>query len=143
MKNNSIIIMLMLAPFCSLAANNCTPNLTGQDMCTVANEIVNATNKYIPIKYDDNMNIVNAKAENTRVILTTQMNYNRIDLEKEYGNSEERIEESKTFSRRYAREKVCSNRSSKAFVNLGGVIQYEYFFNDGKLFDIVTVTSCK
>lgn len=112
-------------------------------MCAVAKDIANITKEYIPIKFDSRMNVTDARAENTRVILTTQMDYNRFELEREYGNNDEKIEESKNFSRRYARSKVCSNRSSKAFVNLGGVVQYEYFFSDGKLFDIVTVTSCK
>lgn len=124
-------------------SNTCTPNLIKEDMCIQAKKLAGNVQKELPIKSGDNLYITNVKADNTRVIITAEMKYNRNALEHAYQNNDSDIDKAKKILSYNAENSVCQNKILMSFINLGGVIQYEYVFNDGNLFNIVAVSSCK
>lgn len=112
-------------------------------MCIYAKKIAGELQKELPIKNSENLYITEVKTENTRVIITGEMKNTRNALDKAYNNNYANIEKAKGILRSNAKQAVCLDKYLTSFINLGGVIQYEYAFSDGKLFDIVAVTSCK
>jgi hypothetical protein len=142
MKEYLIATIFLLGPSYAIA-DECTPNLTKQDMCIYAKKIAGELQKELPIKNSENLYITEVKTENTRVIITGEMKNTRNALEKAYNNNYANIEKAKGILRSNAKQAVCLDKYLTSFIDLGGVIQYEYAFSDGKLFDIVAVTSCK
>jgi hypothetical protein len=137
-------MVLAAFPFCASAANDkCTPNLTKQDMCLYAKKIADELQKELPVKNSENLSLTEVKTENTRVIITGKMNSSSYDLEQVYKSNFANIDKAKGILRSNAKQAVCLDKYLSSFINLGGSIQYEYILSDGKLFDMVAVTSCK
>lgn len=143
MKKTLLYIALSLVPWYASADNKCTPNLTKQDMCIFAKKLADELQKELPIKNSDNLSLTEVKTENTRVIITGAMKIASYEFERSFNNNYTNIDKVKELLRSNAKESACLNRQLKSFINLGGVIQYEYVFSDGKLLDVIAVTSCK
>ena len=144
MKKLFTYMVLAAVPFCASAANDkCAPNLTKQDMCIFAKKLADEFQKELPIKVSDNILLTEVKTENTRVIITGAMNVTSYQFERNLNNNHTNIDKVKDILRSNAKESVCLNKQLTSFINLGGVIQYEYVFSDGKLLDVTAVTSCK
>lgn len=144
MKKTLICIGLALIPFYTTAANDkCKSNISNEDMCANAKQIAKLWKSALPISEDDRVNVTDVKAENNRVILTTQLKITRRTLENTYKNNDVSLAEGTNSLRAGAKDIVCTNETLTAFVNLGGVMQHEYVFSDGSLLDIVAITSCK
>ncbi len=136
--------MLATMPFFASADNDkCTPNRTKQDMCIFAKKLADGLQKELPIKNSDNLSLTDVKTENTRVIITGSMKGTSFDFERNFNNNHTNIDKVKDVLRSNAKESVCLNKHLASFINLGGVIQYEYVFSDGKLLDVIAVTSCR
>ncbi|WP_261246187.1 hypothetical protein [Serratia fonticola] len=142
MKKTLLYIALSVAPFYASADNKCTPNLTKQDMCIFAKKLADEVKKELPIKNSDSLNLIEVKADNTRVILTGELKETRLSLENTYKIKGISIEEGEQMLRINSKKIACSSKPLASFINLGGVVQYEYVFSDGRLFDIVAITSC-
>ncbi|HBE9081432.1 hypothetical protein [Serratia fonticola] len=144
MKKLFTYMVLAAVPFCASAANDkCAPNLTKQDMCIFAKKLADEFQKELPIKVSDNILLTEVKTENTRVIITGAMKVTSYQFERNLNNNHTNIDKVKDILRSNAKESVCLNKQLTSFINLGGVIQYEYVFSDGKLLDVTAVTSCK
>lgn len=143
MKKALIYITLSAISFYASADNKCTPNLTKQDMCIFAKKLADELQKELPIKNTDNLSLTEVKTENTRVIITGSMKVTSYDFERSFNSNYTNIDKVKDILRSSAKESVCLNKQLTSFINLGGVIQYEYVFSDGKLLDVTAVTSCK
>ncbi|MGQ6630770.1 hypothetical protein ACUNDV_23885 [Serratia sp. IR-2025] len=124
-------------------ADKCMPNLVKEDMCKVATKLAMEGKNSIPTKISENMQITDIKSENVRLILTASLSYNLSSLEEAYHHNEENIEQAKNYMRKYAKNNACNKKPTRSFINLGGQIEYDYVFNDGSIYDVVTVTSCE
>lgn len=144
MKKLFTYMVLAAVPFCASAANDkCAPNLTKQDMCLYAKKISDKLQKELPIKNSENLSLTEVKTENTRVIITGKIKSTSYDIERTYNNNFVNIDKAKEILRGNTKKITCIDKYLTSFINLGGVIQYEYVLSDGKLFDIVAVTSCR
>lgn len=144
MRKTLIYMALSIFPLCASADNNkCTPNTTNQDMCIFAKKLADEVQKELPIKNSDDLYLTEVKTDKTRVIITAKMKYSSNELKNTLKIKGNNIDAAKASLRTNAENSVCSNKQLSAFINLGGIMQYEYVFNDGKLLDIVAVTSCK
>lgn len=144
MKKILICLGLALIPFYAAAVTDqCRSNIENEDMCVHAKQIAKQIKKGRPIESDDLVNIIDVKSEGKRIIVTTEMNTTRDSLENTYKRKGVSLVDGTTMLRANATEVACGSKLLTAFVNLGGVMQYEFVFSDGSLFDIVAVTSCK
>lgn len=144
MRKTLIYMALSIFPLCASAdINKCTPNLTKQDMCIFAKKLADEFQKELPIKISDNISLTEVKTENTRVIITGEMKVTSYQFERNLNNNHTNIDKVKDILRSNAKESTCLSKQLTSFINLGGIIQYEYVFSDGKLLDIIAVTSCK
>lgn len=140
--NKFILAVLLFVPVVSLADNSCIPNLIKEDMCVSAKKITTAMQKELPVKITENMVITTATAEQRRVILTASLSYNLDTLINMADGDKEFIAKARAINKKVSRKTICENREIRAFINLGGEVQYDYIFNDGSVYDIVTITSC-
>ncbi|MEQ4787953.1 hypothetical protein ABN070_14910 [Morganella morganii] len=135
-------LLLLLFTTAVFAKSTCMSNLTQQDMCIVAKKITSAMQKELPVKITENMVITTATTEQRRVILTASLSYNLDTLIDMADGDKEFITKAKAINKKVSRKTICENREIRAFINLGGEVQYDYIFNDGSVYDIVTITSC-
>lgn len=133
--------LLLCASFAQ--ADKCMPNLIKVDMCKVATSLASEGKNSIPIKISENMQITDIKSEDSRLILTASLSYNLPDIEEAYQQDEKKIEQAKSYGRTYAKNNACTKKPTRSFINLGGQIEYDYVFNDGSIYDVVTITSCQ
>ncbi|HDU8661597.1 TPA: hypothetical protein RG707_001371 [Serratia liquefaciens] len=124
-------------------AENCMPNLIKEDVCKAAASLAKEGKHSIPIKVSENMQITDIKAENNRLIMTASLSYNSQYLEEAYQHDEKKLEHAKLYGRKHAKNNACTKKPTRSFINLGGQIEYDYVFNDGSIYDIVTITSCQ
>ena len=108
-----------------------------------AKKISDKLQKELPIKNSENLSLTEVKTENTRVIITGKIKSTSYDIERTYNNNFVNIDKAKEILRGNTKKITCIDKYLTSFINLGGVIQYEYVLSDGKLFDIVAVTSCR
>lgn len=135
-----IITFLLASP--ALSKDDCTPNLIKEDMCLYAKEIVSEVRKSLPIKMSETAKITSLRSENTRVIATVIFSYNLYELKTVLSRNNISINKMREIGRLHSNNNACSDDTLKSFLNLGGEFQYEYFFNDGSIYDVVTITNC-
>ncbi|MDX7275482.1 hypothetical protein SJ322_24890 [Serratia marcescens] len=124
-------------------ADTCMPNLIKEDMCKVASNLAIEGKNSIPIKISENMQITDIKSENVRLILTASLSYDLSYLEETYQHDDKKLKQAKDYGREYAKNNACNKKPTRSFINLGGQIEYDYVFNDGSIYDVVTITSCE
>lgn len=138
----TLFYLIFIFPAVAFANNTCIPNLIKEDMCVSAKKITTAMQKELPVKITENMAITTATAEQRRVILTASLSYNLDTLINMADGDKEFIAKARAINKKVSRKTICENREIRAFINLGGEVQYDYIFNDGSVYDIVTITSC-
>lgn len=137
-----LLAIMLSVPLSALADNPCVPNLINEDMCVVAKSIESELKKSIPIKVNERMNITDAKADITKVTVTTAFIYNQDEYKEILNNDDKLIAKTKDIVKKMGAKSSCSNKALNAFINLGGVVEYDYVFSDGSRYETVTITSC-
>ncbi|MEQ5120791.1 hypothetical protein [Morganella morganii] len=137
-----ILFGILLLPLVTFADNSCMPNLINEDMCLAAKKFADNGNKSVPVSISERVKINKFRAEKRRVIITANLDYDKKTLEDLYDNDPYFYDKARKLSRKVTIESICSDKNIKAFTNLGGEIEYEYFFSDGAIYDIMTVTAC-
>lgn len=140
---NKLLLMTMLSiPIVALADDQCTPNLINEDMCDAAKKFADNMKKALPITLSENLKITNVKSEKRRVIISASLAYNKDTLNELYDNDKYFYDKARKLSKKVTAKSVCDDSHTKAFVNLGGELEYEYYFKDGSIYDVTTITAC-
>ncbi|EMO7835904.1 hypothetical protein AB2842_001834 [Morganella morganii] len=108
--NKLLLAIMLLVPLSALADNPCVPNLIHEDMCVVAKSIESDLKKSIPIKVNERMNITNAKADMTKVTVTTAFIYNQDEYKELLNNDDELITKTKDIVKKMGVKSSCSNK---------------------------------
>ncbi|HEA2991436.1 TPA: hypothetical protein RVQ02_004336 [Escherichia coli] len=135
--------VLFILPIFSFANDICFKNLINEDMCAHANKIASEAGKSLPIKLNDNMSIVSINAILNKLLVVAHLNHNNSYLSKVYNGDVTLENKLKSVMRNYSKSSICSNRQMKAFIHLGGEIEYRYVFSDGNIFDTYAITNCE
>lgn len=144
MRKIKLLTLLAFISFSSIANEECEPNLIKEDVCKTAHNIAVESQKYLPIKITETMYISSIKSEKNKLIFNAKLSYSESDLQ--YANKQANIDDDqvKKLIREQTKNRVCLLKTpSKSFINLGGKIEYDYIFNDGTIYDVVTINSCK
>lgn len=76
-------------------------------------------------------------------LMTAKLEYDSMHLQSVLINSGISDDEMIKTMHRHAKGGICQPSSpTKAFIDLGGVVSYQYRFNDGAMYTQVQVTSC-
>ncbi|CNE70597.1 hypothetical protein [Yersinia kristensenii] len=143
MKKFKHLLFLVFISNTSIASNDCFPNLIKEDMCKMASEYAEVLNSAMPVKISNKSQMTSAIAEGNRIIITATLGYTRENLDSILYKSN--IDNDAIFKeiQDTARAAVCQKQSNtRYFVRLGGIVEYDYIFNDGDIYTITTVKSC-
>lgn len=137
-----LLIIVLLTPLFSMANDACFPNLIKENMCKHADNLSNEIKKNLPIRLTDNMVLTKIKSVDRRIILSASLSYDFNTLKNIFNDDKDFIEKARCINREMSIKNVCADKHVRAFINLGGEIEYEYIFNDGSIYDVVTITDC-
>lgn len=137
-----LLITVLLTPLFSMANDACFPNLIKENMCKHADNLSNEIKKNLPIRLTDNMVLTKIKSVDRRIILTASLSYDFNVLKNVFNDDKDFIDRARHINREMSIKNVCADKHVRAFINLGGEIEYEYIFNDGSIYDVVTITDC-
>ncbi|WP_151194402.1 hypothetical protein [Cysteiniphilum sp. JM-1] len=96
----------------------------------------------LPMKINQNVVIEKIIAINNHLILYAVLQYtkdnllNRLDSQFTYKDLMTKMQEN-TVNR------ICTDRKSRAFIKIGGVIEYAYYFNNGEKLSSFKVRKCE
>ncbi|KGP45059.1 hypothetical protein [Morganella morganii] len=137
-----LLVAMLSVSLSTLADNPCMPNLIKEDMCVAASKFAVEINRDIPVDLGGGIKLTAVKAEQRRVILAVTFPYNMDVLKSTVSDDKKVIDDSKAISRKVMKTNLCTSKTTRAFINLGGEIQQDSFFSDGSIYDSLTVTSC-
>lgn len=135
--------VLFTLPIFSYANDICFKNLIKEDMCAYASKVASEAGKSLPIKLNDNMSIISVNSIFNKLLFVAHLNYNHEYLSKIYKGDVNLERKLKDTMRNYSKSSICTDRQTRAFVGLGGEIEYRYVFSDGNVFDTYAITSCE
>lgn len=119
----------------------CSPK--GTDVCKLARKVANEMAPLLPMRLNRNLVLHTVFAVNRLVAITAKFEYDRSDLESVLSSSGMNNDDMLKIMQKHAKDGVCqSNAISRSFVNLGGVVDYHYRFNDGSIYTQLRIDSC-
>lgn len=144
MKNVIFILMITFVLNANATANvdECTPNLTKFDVCEEARSVAEELAPQLPIQLNSNLKITEVLALGPTLIWNVWLSYDQSFLEAKATQGGVDLDFIKQRMRAATQHNLCKSEPTRAFIALGGNIQYNYMFNDGFKFISVNVTEC-
>ena len=145
--NTSFLILTLCFPFLSTADaedNGCAAKFSSLNICDVARQIQAEMAPSLPMQLSQNLFLTKVTSFGPRVNLYANLRYD----EKYFEDALEAQGASRTavdgHMKLMAKNKVCSNSTTEAFMGLGGKIGFDYSFIDGVTYlqFVVDIKSC-
>lgn len=131
-------------PVTVLAANECTPNLTGFDVCKKAQEIANQVRPQLPLTLSENVSMYDIHADKNRLIANVKLGMTENEMLEAAKHNHITPGVAKSRLGAMAKNGVCANKNPiGAFIKLGGEMRYIYTHPSGKNYTTVDITSCE
>lgn len=96
----------------------------------------------LPMKVNQNIVIEKVIAMNNHLILYAVFQYNKNNLLSRL-SSQFTYKDLMTKMRENTVNRICTDRKSRAFIKIGGVIEYVYYFNNGEKLNSFKVSRCE
>lgn len=142
--NKSLIVAAMLcasADAIEKEQSECSPK--GTDVCKIARKIANEMAPLLPMRLSSNLVIQTVFAVKRSVGITAKFEYSKSHLESALSSSGMSNNDMLEIMRKHARDGFCQvNTPNKSFIDLGGVVEYHYRFNDGSMYTQQRIDSC-
>lgn len=120
----------------------CHPNLTGFDVCKKARQISGELSTMLPFKMDPMTTMFGVESKGTTVTMSARWAMSVKQLRSAMatdGLGESALQER---MRQSTQNIVCGNELTRAFIGLGGGIQYNYYTQDSSRIATVRVSKC-
>lgn len=140
MKNILIPALLILSPLA--LADYCTPNLIKENVCELAKKVADGGNKNTPNKISEEMTLLTYKTDGVKLTGLVRFSYNQKLLDLKTNGNQEALSKIESMVKQGAINSVCNGKATKAFINLGGEVEYDYIFNDGSSYTKFTISTC-
>lgn len=141
-----LLFVLATTAFATEVPDNCRPNLSQVDMCAHAVEIANELNKGFPHQSSAMSTIVKAAALDATVTIRIEMAITEEGIRRAAESKGVTVNAMKETWRRTVaagiEETGCSEELYEAFVGLGGIYRYNYYYSDGTLFNVIEQKKC-
>ncbi len=142
MKISSIVVPLIIFSTKAFATDECNPN--GYDVCEAARKIVAVYSEGLPMKLSQNITLEKTFALKNIVNLTAVLGYDKSYLEEFVSNKGGTIEDLRKQMIASTKAGICQEHSStRAFVSLGGQMDYFYKFADGMPYLTIHIKECE
>lgn len=118
-------------------------NSKGTDICKMARRMANDLAPQLPMQLSSQLSLQTVAAVKGNFLMTAKLEYDNTYLQSVIINSGISGDELIKTMRRHAKSGICQlSSSTKEFIDLGGVISYQYRFNNGGMYAQVDITSC-
>lgn len=142
--NKSLIVAAMLcasADTIEKEQSTCSPK--GVDVCKIARRMANDLAPQLPMQLSSQLSMQTVVAVKGNFLMTAKLEYDNVHLQSVLINSGLSDDEMIKTMHRHAKSGICQPSSStKAFIDLGGVVSYQYRFNDGSMYTQVQIDKC-
>lgn len=119
----------------------CSPK--GTDVCKIARKIASEMAPLLHMRLSSNLVIQTVFAVKRSIGITAKFEYSKSHLEDALSSSGMSNNDMLAIMRKHARDGFCQpNTPNKSFIDLGGVVEYHYRFNDGSLYTQQRIDSC-
>lgn len=142
--NKSLTVAAMLcASADSIQKERLTCAPKGTDVCKIARKMADELAPQLPMQLSSQLSLQTVFAVKSNFHMTMKLEYDHKHLQAVLINSGVSGDEMIKTMHRHAKGGVCQPSSpTKAFIDLGGVVSYQYRFNDGAMYTQVQITSC-
>ena len=141
----SILLTLLMTVATKVSAESediCRANSLAHNMCKEANRLENVLASQLPLKLEEGLEFTSVSSDKNHLITYMTILYERSVLEdktKDDGRSMKSLEQAMEIM---SADSACSNEASRAFIQLGGIRQFIYTFQDGVEFLDISVERC-
>ena len=119
----------------------CSPK--GTDVCKIARRMANDLAPQLPMQLSSQLSMQTVVAVKGNFLMTAKLEYDNTHLQSILINSGISDDEMIKTMHRHAKSGICQPSSStRAFIDLGGVVSYQYRFNDGSIYTQVQINTC-
>jgi len=144
MKHFTIISALLItfATQPMAEADVCVNNLIQHDMCKEATRIRDLISPELPQKISQNLVMRSISSFKNTLTSNAMLLYDRVFLETAVSQGGRTMDSMQKQMEMMTQKVACSMPYSKAFIELGGIRNYIYQFQDGEFFLEITVKEC-
>ena len=141
----SILLTLLMTVATKVSAGSediCRANSLAHNMCKEANRLENVLASQLPLKLEEGLEFTSVSSDKNQLITYMTILYERSVLEdkiRDDGRSMKSLEQAMEIM---SADSACSNEASRAFIQLGGIRQFIYTFQDGDQFLDISVERC-
>ena len=119
----------------------CSPK--GTDVCKMARKMAHEMAPLLPIRLNSNLVVQTVVAVKGSISITAILEYSKSHLERLLSSSGMNNNEMLKIMNKHAKDGFCQpNTPNKSFIDLGGVVEYRYRFNDGSIYTQQRIDSC-
>ena len=142
--NKSLIVAAMLcASPDAIGKEHSSCNPKGTDVCKIARRMANDLAPQLPMQLSSQLSMQTVVAVKGNFLMTAKLEYDNAHLQSVIINSGVRNDEMIKIMHRHAKSGICQlDTPTKAFIDLGGIVSYQYRFNDGSMYTQVQIDTC-
>ncbi|KLE49946.1 hypothetical protein PGN57_05270 [Klebsiella aerogenes] len=144
MQKTVLLSLAVLASPLAIAANMCTPNLTGFDVCEKAKEIASQVRPQLPLTLSENVNMYDIRSDQNKLIAKVRLGMTEDEMLEAAAQNHITPGMAKNRLGEMAKSGVCTGKNPiGSFIRLGGEMRYIYTHPSGATYTTVDITSCK
>ena len=142
--NKTLTVAAMLcAPPDAITEEQSTCSPKGVDVCKIARKIASEMAPLLPMRLSSNLVVQTVFAVNRSIAITAKFEYGKSHLDDVLSSSGMSNDDMLKIMHKHARDGFCQpNTPNKSFIDLGGVVEYHYRFNDGSVYARQRIGSC-
>ena len=144
MLRKLFLSLAVLASPMALAADVCTTNVTGFDVCEKAKEIASQVKPHLPMTLSENVSMYDINAEKNKLVANVKLGVTEEEVLAAAKQNHLTPGVVKNRLADTAKTGVCAGKNPiGAFIRLGGEMQYIYTYPSGEIYTTVDITSCE
>ena len=120
----------------------CTANSLAHNMYKEANRLEKVLASQLPLKLEEGLEFTSISSDKNQLITYMTIFYERSVLKDKIRNDGHTMKSLEHTMEIMSADSACSNEASRAFIQLGGIRQFIYIFQDGAEFLYISVERC-
>ena len=137
------VVSICLAGQAEIADSpDCMSKARVVNVCDLAKNIEAQLSSHLPIKMNQDMQMTSVVAIEKRILILANWFMTKDEFQNRLTQNQTTIDELRQKMDAATKESVCSSSVSRAFVDLGGELQYNYQTSDGYNFASPVVSMC-
>ncbi|EBR8155656.1 hypothetical protein DOA20_10670 [Salmonella enterica subsp. enterica serovar Newport] len=140
----TLAAFLLTLPLTTLAATNCFNNHINEDMCKRAANMAMDIRPHLPLTISDRIEMYSIESQENKLIAHVKIDMSEEEILTTAKKNHIQPGVVKVRMAEQAKTGVCEKKNPiRAFIRLGGEMQYIYTHPSGNIYNTVTITSCE